>query len=42
MAKAGLDLGVKVTRFLLERRTDFGPNGWDKLFPGVNIMVAQM
>jgi thioesterase domain-containing protein len=42
VAKAGLDLSVKVTRFLLERRTDFGPNGWDKLFPGPNIMIATM
>lgn len=25
---------TKGMKFLLERRTDFGPNGWDVLFPG--------
>jgi thioesterase domain-containing protein/acyl carrier protein len=32
-AQTGLDCDVKVTRFLLEERIDFGPNGWETLFP---------
>lgn len=38
----GLDLGVKVTRFLLEERPNFGPHGWDQLFPGRNVVIATM
>ena len=41
-AQIGLDLNIKVTRFLLQRRIDYGPNGWDKLFPGANIAIARM
>ncbi|KAF4910017.1 FAD-dependent monooxygenase terC [Colletotrichum viniferum] len=32
-ASSGLDMTVKVTKFMLEDRIDMGPNGWDKLFP---------
>lgn len=42
-AQAGLDCGVKVTRFLLEERIDLGPNGWETLFPGASkISIATM
>lgn len=41
-AETGLDLNVKVTRFLLESRRDFGLHGWDKLFPGATVSIAQM
>ncbi|KAH6613406.1 Alpha/Beta hydrolase protein [Chaetomium tenue] len=38
---AGLDPDVKVTRMLLEPRSDFGPNGWDTLFPdGTELVVS--
>lgn len=40
--KTGLDLSVKVTRFLLQHRPDFGPLGWEKLFPGGKIEIAKM
>jgi hypothetical protein len=36
---AGLDPDVKVTKILLEPRSDFGPNGWDTLFPAGTDMV---
>ncbi|KAK4042014.1 Alpha/Beta hydrolase protein [Parachaetomium inaequale] len=40
-AAAGLDPNVKVTRLLLQSRSDFGPNGWDTLFPpGASVRVA--
>jgi thioesterase domain-containing protein len=39
-ARTGLDLDVKVTRFLLQPRADFGPNGWEKLLPGGSIAIA--
>lgn len=39
-AQIGLDPHVKVTRFLLEPRADFGPNGWEKLLPSSNIDIA--
>ncbi|KAI1452580.1 polyketide synthase [Annulohypoxylon moriforme] len=29
-------------KFLLERRTDFGPNGWDTLFPGQDVVVDRV
>ncbi|KAH8780972.1 Alpha/Beta hydrolase protein [Diaporthe sp. PMI_573] len=42
-AKTGLDCDVKVTRFLLEKRIDFGPNGWETLFPeSSKISIATM
>ena len=38
---AGLDPDVKVTKMLLESRSDFGPNGWDTLFPsGTNLVIG--
>lgn len=39
-AQIGLDPNVKVTRFLLEPRADFGSNGWEKLLPGANMEIA--
>lgn len=39
-AETGLDLDVKVTRFLIESRDVFGPHGWDKLFPGAKLSIA--
>lgn len=38
---AGLDPSAKVTRLLLlqPRSVDFGPNGWEKLFPGQTDMM---
>ncbi|CAN8104990.1 unnamed protein product [Discula destructiva] len=41
--QTGLDLDVQVSRFLLERRDDFGPNGWELLFPaGTKMSIATM
>jgi len=47
MLETGLDLNVKVTRFLLEGKMkdgkpNFGPHGWDRLFPGGKVNVATM
>ncbi|TIC90434.1 Conidial pigment polyketide synthase alb1 [Colletotrichum higginsianum] len=40
-AASGLDTKVKVTKFMLEDRLDFGPNGWDVLFPrGTEVAIA--
>ena len=41
-AATKLDLSVKVTRFLLEKRRDFGLHGWDRLFPGAEFLVAKV
>lgn len=38
----GLDLHVKVSRFLLQGKTDFGPQGWEQLLPGTRINIATM
>lgn len=47
MLETGLDLNVKVTRFLLEgKKKDgkphFDTHGWDRLFPGGKVNVATM
>lgn len=39
--EAGLDLGIRVNRFLLLRRREFGPFGWERLFPGARIRWAK-
>ncbi|KAH6624380.1 Alpha/Beta hydrolase protein [Chaetomium sp. MPI-SDFR-AT-0129] len=40
---AGLDSSVKVTRLLLLRsQSDFGTNGWEKLFPGAKMAIARV
>ncbi|KAL2195757.1 Alpha/Beta hydrolase protein [Corynascus similis CBS 632.67] len=40
-ASAGLDPNVKVTRLLLQARPEFGPGGWEKLFPaGTELRIA--
>lgn len=41
-AATKLDLSVKITRFLLEERRDFSLHGWDRLFPGAEMLVAKM
>ncbi|KAJ5594745.1 Acyl carrier protein-like protein [Penicillium hispanicum] len=37
---SGLDLNVKVSRFLLEGKSNFGPNGWDQLVPSKEIVIG--
>ena len=36
----GLDMEVKITKMLIERKNVKGAMGWDKLFPGAKIEVA--
>ncbi|PHH81291.1 hypothetical protein CDD82_1122 [Ophiocordyceps australis] len=40
MASSGLDARVKVSRFLLQGKQDWGPNGWDDLLPGQACAIA--
>jgi iterative type I PKS product template protein len=40
-AEPDLDLRVRVSRFLLQQRDDFGGNGWEKLLPGSKIFVTK-
>lgn len=43
--RTGLDLNIRVSRFLLEsrREEDYGPGGWESLFPpGTSMSVATM
>ena len=40
-SKIDLDFNVKVTRMLLQRPESDGPLGWDRLFPGANVAIAQ-
>lgn len=40
-SQTGLDLDIKVSRFLLVGRSDFGPNGWNKLLPGAKIHISK-
>lgn len=37
-----LDLSVKVARFLVEPRQDFGPIGWERLFPDMPILLERI
>ncbi|KAH8169843.1 thioesterase domain-containing protein [Sarocladium implicatum] len=37
-----LDLSTKVGRFLVEPRREFGPIGWDKLFPNMTLMIEKI
>jgi thioesterase domain-containing protein/acyl carrier protein len=41
-AATGLDLDVKVSRFLLADRGGLGPHGWDTLFPGSTMVIGTM
>ncbi|KAH8600642.1 Alpha/Beta hydrolase protein [Bisporella sp. PMI_857] len=41
-AETGLDLNIKVTRMLLQRPDNDGPLGWDRLFLGAKISLANM
>jgi hypothetical protein len=38
------DLGLKMGRdhFMLKRREDFGPDGWDKLLPGADFLLDKV
>ena len=40
--KTDLDLSIKVSRFLLQRKTDHGPQGWERLLPGERMECATM
>lgn len=40
LANSGLDMSVKVSRFLLQGKDDLGPNGWDELVPSKEIAIA--
>lgn len=40
LEQTGLDLNVKVSRFLLEGKPDYGPHGWERLFPGGQLQLA--
>lgn len=42
VTQAGLDPHVKVTKFLLEPRIDFGSNGWEKLLPSSEMYIAKI
>jgi thioesterase domain-containing protein len=41
-AQTELDTSRKTTQFLVVGRDDFGPVGWDRLFPGRRISIAKM
>lgn len=36
------DRGSKGVHFLMERRTDFGPDGWQDLLPGAEVLVDKV
>ncbi|OAA35188.1 polyketide synthase [Metarhizium rileyi] len=40
LVESGLDMSIKVSRFLLEGKDDLGPNGWDELLPSKDIAIA--
>ena len=40
-SEQSIDLSPNVTRFLLQRKTDFSPRGWDKLLPRDEILIAK-
>ncbi|PHH60498.1 hypothetical protein CDD81_1588 [Ophiocordyceps australis] len=40
MAASGLDDGVRVSRFLLRGKEDWGPNGWDELLSRGGAFIA--
>ena len=40
--KTDLDLNIKVSRFLLQRKTDYGPQGWERLLPAERMECATM
>lgn len=43
-SETGLDLSVKITKFMLEgkRETDFGLHGWDRILPGAMIWETRV
>lgn len=41
-ADTGLDLSVRVTRFLLEGKKDFGMHGWDRLLPRATVAINRV
>ena len=42
LRRTKLDLSRGITRFLLKRRTDLGPHGWEHLLPPEAISIASM
>jgi iron transport multicopper oxidase len=36
-----LDLGIPVSQFLLKRKPNFGPLGWERLLNGADIVIAK-
>lgn len=40
LEQTGLDLKVKVSRFLLEGKPNYGTHGWERLFPGGRLHLA--
>ncbi|KHN94380.1 polyketide synthase [Metarhizium album ARSEF 1941] len=40
LAKCGLDLSVKVSRFVLQGKDNLGPNGWEELVPSKKIAIG--
>ncbi|KAJ5806698.1 Alpha/Beta hydrolase protein [Penicillium riverlandense] len=40
LEETGLDLSVKVSRFLLEGKPNYGTHGWERLFPGARLHLA--
>ena len=43
-SETGLDLSVKITKFMLEgkKETDFGLHGWDRILPGATIWETRV
>ncbi|KAK5999173.1 Non-reducing polyketide synthase terA [Cladobotryum mycophilum] len=40
LASSGLDLSVKVSKFILHEKTDVGPHGWDQLLPSSEFLIG--
>ncbi|KAL9130124.1 MAG: hypothetical protein Q9217_001598 [Psora testacea] len=40
--KTNLDLNIKVSRFLLQHKKDYGPQGWERLLPADRMECATM
>lgn len=42
LGSTGLDLKIKVSRFLLVGKPDFSPHGWDRLFPRGKLYTTKI
>lgn len=42
LESTGLDLRIKVSRFLLVGKPNFSPHGWDRLFPGGKLYTTKI